>query len=152
MRKFSRRDFLKIVGGLAAATAVPFPRPAVGGSIGGMLDRFFGGPARVTPPITPNEEFYITSYRSPPTVRVGSWELSIKGLVEKPITLTYPQLLARPTISEIVTLECIGNGVAGEAISTAQWEGVSLKALLDEAGVSTKAYDVVFRARGWLLG
>ena len=39
-----------------------------------------------------------------------------------------------------------GNTVAGEFISTAKWEGVPLKALLEEVGLSTNAYDVVFRA------
>ncbi len=49
-------------------------------------------------------------------------------------------------MSEIVTLECIGNGVAGEAISTAKWEGIPLKTLLQEAGVSPRGDDVIFRA------
>ncbi len=69
-----------------------------------------------------------------------------QGFGEIPVYLTYPELLERPAQSEIVTLECVGNGVAGEAIGTAEWEGVSLKTLLDEAGVSSQAYDVVFRA------
>ncbi|MEO5954631.1 MAG: molybdopterin-dependent oxidoreductase [Nitrospiraceae bacterium] len=72
--------------------------------------------------------------------------LSIKGLVERPFTLDYAQLLAKSTVSQIVTLECVGNTVAGEFISTANWEGVPLKSLLEEAGVSATAYDVVFRA------
>lgn len=79
-------------------------------------------------------------------MRVESWGLSVKGSVKNPATLTYAQVLDRPAVSQIVTLECVGNGVAGDAISTAEWQGLSLKSLLDEAGVSTRAYDVVFRA------
>jgi DMSO/TMAO reductase YedYZ molybdopterin-dependent catalytic subunit len=60
--------------------------------------------------------------------------------------LDYAQLLARPTVSQIVTLECVGNTVAGEFISTAEWEGISLHTLLEETGVNKKAYDVVLRA------
>jgi DMSO/TMAO reductase YedYZ molybdopterin-dependent catalytic subunit len=131
-----------MAGGLALAAALPAPRPAVAG----LLNQFFATPAKLTSPITPNDEFYLTSYRSPPTIRVEDWVLSVKGLVEKPFTLTYSELVARPTVSEIVTLECIGNGVAGEAIGTAEWAGASLKAILDEAGVSRTAFDVVFRA------
>lgn len=142
MRRFSRRDFLKIAGGLAFAATVPFPRP----SVSGMLGRIFGSQASETLPITPNDEFYITSYRSPPDVRLHKWALSIKGLVERPMVLTYSEVLARPSVSEIVTLECIGNGVAGEAISTAKWEGIPLKTLLQEAGVSPRGDDVIFRA------
>ncbi|MGH7251435.1 MAG: molybdopterin-dependent oxidoreductase [Nitrospiraceae bacterium] len=142
MRSYSRRDFLRLAGGLTVLSVLPFPEPAAGG----LFDRLFSPPAQLTPAITPNDEFYVTSYRSPPTVRTGSWELSIKGLVDKPLTLTYSHLLARPAVSEIVTLECVGNPVAGEFISTASWEGVPLKALLEEVGVASNAYDVVFRA------
>ena len=142
MQHFSRRNFLKRVGGLALAATVPFPQR----SFGGMWSQLFGGPKRDISPITPNEDFYITSYRMPPDVRVENWSLTIKGLVHSPFQLTYSELLARPASSEIVTLECVGNGVAGEAIGTAEWEGVSLKALLDEAGVQSKAHDIVFRA------
>jgi DMSO/TMAO reductase YedYZ molybdopterin-dependent catalytic subunit len=49
-------------------------------------------------------------------------------------------------VSQIVTLECVGNTVAGEFISTAEWTGISLRSLLEEAGVDMQAYDVVFRA------
>ena len=142
MSSYSRRDFLRLAGGLTVLSVLPFPKPAAGG----LFDRLFSAPAQLTPAITPNDEFYVTSYRSPPTVRAGSWELSIKGFVDKPLTLTYSQLVARPAVSEIVTLECVGNPVAGEFISTADWGGVPLKALLEEVGVASNAYDVVFRA------
>lgn len=111
-----------------------------------VLDKLFRGSAQATPAMTPNDEFYVTSYRSPPTIRINEWELAIKGLVEDPDALRYPQLLARPLRSEIVTLECVGNSVAGDAMGTALWEGVPLKTLLAEAGVSARARDVVFRA------
>jgi DMSO/TMAO reductase YedYZ molybdopterin-dependent catalytic subunit len=130
MRRLSRRDLLKLAGGAAVAAALPVP------SYAGILDRLLHAPPKLRPALTPNDEFYVTSYRSPPDIRIDQWSLSIKGLVGKPVTLTYPQLSARPVLSEIVTLECVGNGVAADAISTAQWEGVSLKALLE----------VVFRA------
>ncbi|MGZ9159094.1 MAG: molybdopterin-dependent oxidoreductase [Nitrospira sp.] len=70
----------------------------------------------------------------------------MKGLVERPMTLTYEQLVAMPTVSQIVTLECVGNTVAGEFLSTAEWGGVFLRELLEEAGASATAYDVIFRA------
>lgn len=141
MKLVSRRGFLLTsAASLAAAAMGPRRLDA------GVFDRLFGHPARATRSITPNDEFYVTSYRSPPSIRVEQWRLTTKGLVERPFILTYPQLLARPTVTEIVTLECVGNGVAGEAIGTAEWEGVPLRALLEEAGVFGKAYDVVFRA------
>jgi DMSO/TMAO reductase YedYZ molybdopterin-dependent catalytic subunit len=141
MPRPSRRTFLKAAGSLLLVSALPAP------SLAGLLDRVFGHTEpKATKPITPNDEFYVTSYRSPPTIRINDWALSITGLVERPTTLTYQQLIAKPSVSQIVTLECVGNTVAGEFISTAEWEGVSLRLLLEEAGAQANAYDVVFRA------
>ncbi len=86
MKIKSRRDLLKMAGGLAMAAALPSPKI----SCGGMWNQLFGGLQREVSPITPNEEFYITSYRSPPDVRVENWSLTVKGLVKSPFTLTYP--------------------------------------------------------------
>ena len=140
MLRVSRRDFLRLAGGVAATTALPAP------ALAGMLDQLFRSTPKLRSALTPNDEFYVTSYQNPPDIRIEQWSLSIAGLVEGPLTLTYPQLTARPAISEIVTLECVGNGLAADAISTAQWEGVLLKTLLEEAGVSSQGMDVVFRA------
>jgi len=111
-----------------------------------MWSQLFSSPKRTISPITANEEFYITSYRTPPFIPVEQWALSIRGTVKFPFTLTYPQLLTQPAIRDIVTLECVGNGVAGEAIGTAEWQGVRLKSLLDKAGVTSQTKDVVFHA------
>jgi DMSO/TMAO reductase YedYZ molybdopterin-dependent catalytic subunit len=129
-----------LAGGAALVTALP------ASALAGVLDQLFRSPPRLRPALTPNDEFYVTSYSSPPDIRLDRWSLSIKGLVEKPFTLTHPQLTAIPVVSEIVTLECVGNGLAADAISTAQWEGVPMSTLLEEAGVSSQAVDVVFRA------
>ncbi|MEC4672650.1 MAG: molybdopterin-dependent oxidoreductase, partial [Nitrospirota bacterium] len=142
MKHWSRRNLLKTAGSLALASALPSPNV----SVAGMWTSIFGGFGRKVSPITPNDDFFITSYRSPPNVRVSNWTLAIKGLVKSPMILTYSELLALPTVTEIVTLECVGNGVGGESIGTANWEGVPLKSLLDRAGVDTQAYDVVLRA------
>lgn len=138
----SRRHVLKVLGaGILLGLFRPFHASA------SFLDRLYHQQDRTpTKPITPNNEFYVTSYRSPPTIRLHEWSLSIKGLVERPITLTYEQLLEKSTVSRIVTLECVGNTVGGEFISTADWTGVSLRSLLEESGISEQAYDVVFRA------
>lgn len=138
----SRRQFLRLAGALAVA---PIMLP-VGSAKAGMWSQIFGTTKRTISPITPNEEFYITSYRTPPFVPADQWALSIRGTIRSPFTLTYPQLIAQPATTEIVTLECVGNRVAGEAISTAKWQGVRLKWLLDKAGVTPQTKDVVFHA------
>jgi len=142
MPPLSRRHVLKA---FCAAILLYLFRPFHASA--GFLDRLFGQQARKpTKPITPNEEFYVTSYRSPPTIRLHSWSLALKGLIERPVTLTYEQLVEKSAVSRVVTLECVGNTIGGEFISTAEWSGVPLRSLLEESGISKQAYDVVFRA------
>ena len=102
MPNVSRRRLLGTVGGAAPFTVVLCPFPA----LADLLDTLFGHSEReATKPITPNDEFYVTSYRSPPTIRVSEWPLSVTGLVERPIVLTDEQLVGRPTAAQIDTLD-----------------------------------------------
>jgi len=135
----SRRGFL-LGSAVALATATLKPE-----RLNAQLARLFGSPSRETSSITPNEDFYITSYSSTAFVNAATWSLRIKGLVKNPITFTYNDLVKRTNTSMISTLECIGNPIGGESIGTAKWEGVKLNALLDEAGVNPAAVDLVLR-------
>jgi DMSO/TMAO reductase YedYZ molybdopterin-dependent catalytic subunit len=84
--------------------------------------------------ITPNDEFYITSYsKEVPDINPNSFRLKIEGLVEKPSALGLKQLEGMQDKHEYVTLECIGNPVGGNAVSNALWDGVTLKKVLDMA-------------------
>ena len=123
MKAISRRGFLL---GSAAMLAMASPKPERLAAAAGL--RIFGDAARETTPITPNDEFYITSYHATPEVDAKTWSLRIKGLVKNPITLTYEDLLKRPHTSMISTLECIGNPIGGESIGNAKWEGIKLNA------------------------
>jgi len=55
-------------------------------------------------------------------------------MVQFPFTMSFEDLLKRPQTKMISTLECIGNTVGRFSIGTAEWEGVTLNHLLDEAG------------------
>lgn len=84
--------------------------------------------------ITPNDEFYITTYsENVPNVNYDNFRLRIEGLVEKPLTLTMKDLEKMKDKTEFVTLECIGNAVAGDSISNALWDGIILNKVLDKA-------------------
>jgi DMSO/TMAO reductase YedYZ molybdopterin-dependent catalytic subunit len=92
-------------------------------------------PESVMSAITPNKDFYIVSKNVlDPTVTVSRWRLEVDGLVGKPITWTYDEVLQLPAETRAVTLECISNGIGGRLLSTAQWRGVPLKTLLERAG------------------
>jgi DMSO/TMAO reductase YedYZ molybdopterin-dependent catalytic subunit len=84
--------------------------------------------------ITPNEEFYITTYSdNVPVIDPNTFRLRIEGLVEKPYTLNPSELEGMMDKSEFVTFECIGNPVGGDAISNALWDGVKLRKIIEKA-------------------
>ena len=104
--------------------------------------------------ITPTYLFYrIDINPIIPQVDSKTWNLTIKGLVEKPITINYDQIRSMPSVQEYVTLECISNKIGGDLISTALWKGVRLSQLLEKAVIKPNVKYVVFRcADGYDVG
>jgi DMSO/TMAO reductase YedYZ molybdopterin-dependent catalytic subunit len=95
--------------------------------------------------ITPNNEFYITTYSSKvPTIDANAFVLRVEGLVEKPYTLTMKELQEMKDKREFVTLQCIGNPVGGDSIGNALWEGVTLKKIIQKAAPKAGPVKTVF--------
>lgn len=92
--------------------------------------------------ITSNEDFYNVQYNQIPEVSLTSWSLTIYGLVREKLRLTFDEVRALPSVARMHTLECIGNPAGGNLIGNAEWRGVSLKALLERAGVDANATHV----------
>ena len=162
----SRRAFLAAAGGLAAAGVVA-------GTAGRWLGSRFSAVASrasvvlprarrvlpappaaievgrrgVEPFFTKNADFYrIDTALQVPQVQVDDWSLTVSGMVDTPIELTFEQLLARDLDEYDITLTCVSNEVGGQLMGTARWLGVRLDDLLDEAGVSPDADQVVGRS------
>lgn len=96
---------------------------------------------------TPLDAFYVVSKNLvDPTVAEMDWSLEIGGLVDKPMTLTYSDVLAREATEMASTLECISNRVGGSYISNTIWTGFSLRELLDEAGLQDGVIDIKMEA------
>ena len=104
--------------------------------------------------VTPTYLFYrIDINPIVPQVDSESWNLTIKGLVEKPLTINYDQIKSMPSVEEYVTLECISNKIGGDLISTALWKGVRLSQLLEKTAIKPNVKYVVFRcADGYDVG
>jgi DMSO/TMAO reductase YedYZ molybdopterin-dependent catalytic subunit len=101
-----------------------------------------------TPEVTPADEFYYVSkdILDDPRVDVKTWKLEIKGQVTRPYALSYEQLKAQPRVERYHTLECISNEVGGNLISNARFAGASLADLLQRAGISAGASELIFAA------
>jgi DMSO/TMAO reductase YedYZ molybdopterin-dependent catalytic subunit len=81
------------------------------------------------------------SINGPQTVSLETYRLKVSGLVEKPLELTYEQVLAHHSYSKVVTLHCVEGWDA-----TILWEGILISDLLDEAVVQTGAVIAIFHA------
>ena len=108
----------------------------------------------VTPFITPNADFYrIDTAFSAPRVRLDTWAVEIGGRVDRPLRLTYDDLIGRPQVERVITICCVSNEVGGDLIGNAVWQGVLLADLLDEVGVRAEATQVFGTSvDGWTCG
>jgi len=86
-------------------------------------------------------DFRENSIAGPQNVPLEDYELEITGLVDKPLALTYDQVLDRKRYSKVVTLHCVEGWDA-----TIFWEGVLLEDLLNQAGTQDSAVTVIFQA------
>jgi DMSO/TMAO reductase YedYZ molybdopterin-dependent catalytic subunit len=106
--------------------------------------------------VTPVGMHYLLIHFDIPDVDPIEWRLSIDGEVARPLRLSLDELMARPSRTLTVTLECAGNGRARlfprplsnpwllEAVGTAEWMGVPLADLLTDAGLRPEVVELVF--------
>jgi DMSO/TMAO reductase YedYZ molybdopterin-dependent catalytic subunit len=116
--------------------------------------------------VMPNAHFYVRNHFQIPKLDPLVWRLDVGGLVERPLSLSLHDLKNMRSQTQIVTLECAGNGrslldasIEGEkwelgAVSTAEWTGVPLAEVLERVGIKAGAREVLFRGvdRGTLPG
>lgn len=108
----------------------------------------------LTPWETPSEDFYLidTAFIKP-TIEPAEWSIRIHGMVEREITLTYRDLVAREITQDWITLSCVSNPVGGELVGNAWWSGVRLASILAEAGPHPDADAVLQTSEdGWTCG
>ena len=101
----------------------------------------------ITPIVTAADEFYkIDTALTVPAIDAATWQLRVTGMVDRPSTYTYRDLLAMPLFEQYLTLACVSNEVGGDLVGNARWTGVRLKEILAAAGVRPGASQVVGRA------
>ncbi|MEA3182919.1 MAG: hypothetical protein QOI59_6442 [Gammaproteobacteria bacterium] len=107
---------------------------------------------------TPNDQFYVRWHWSgiPNEIDVNSFRLTVHGQVNRTLSLSLDELLALPRMELAAVNQCSGNSrgyfqprVPGAqwshgAMGNARWTGVSLKTVLDRAGMKAGAVQVRF--------
>lgn len=105
----------------------------------------------IAPFVTPNASFYrIDTAVVVPQVQAADWSLSFSGMVRRPFTITYDELLTLPMVERDITIMCVSNPVGGGYVGNARWLGTPLMPLLTRAGIEPGA-DQVFSSSvdGW---
>ncbi len=155
-----RRQFLLLAGAAlavaaAAGAAGKFVGQRIAGAVANREDFVVPTAADPAPPIpagadiaiagastyiTPNDDFYrIDTALLVPQLTTDSWELRIHGMVDREMTLSFDDLVARTPIERVITLTCVSNEVGGVLAGNAKWIGYPMKDLLDEVGVHPDA-------------
>jgi sulfane dehydrogenase subunit SoxC len=106
--------------------------------------------------VTPNGLFFERHHNGVPKIDPDQHRLVIHGLVERPLVFTMNDLMRYPSVSRFHFMECSGNTLTDwreskattvqqshGLLSCAQWTGVPLAWLLDEAGVKPEGKWVV---------
>jgi DMSO/TMAO reductase YedYZ molybdopterin-dependent catalytic subunit len=111
---------------------------------------------RVQSWVTPNRLFFVRNHFGIPPIDLAAWRLRVEGLVENPASWSFADLAAMPERTVFATVECAGNGRSflqphahgvqwgAGAIGHAEWTGVPLRLVLEDAGVRPEAVEVLF--------
>ena len=110
--------------------------------------------------ITPVPLFFVRNHGAVPAVDPGAYRVSVGGLVRRAASYRPDELRARfGDVTVVATLQCAGNRrqelmavrpIEGEipwdaqAIGTAEWTGVRLRDVLEDAGIAAPAAHVAF--------
>ena len=129
----------------SSRAAVRLPGPAVpAAAIPAGTDLRIPG---LTPFMTSNASFYrVDTDLVLPQVSPETWTLTIDGMVDRPVELTFAELLKMPLTEADITLVCVSNQVGGSYNGNATWLGVPLAGLLRRAGVRAGADQVLSAA------
>ena len=106
--------------------------------------------------ITPTGMHYLLIHFDIPAAEEATWRLKISGRVTNPRTLGINDIKSLPEVTMPVTMECAGNGRAlmqpraisqpwlHEAVGTARWTGTPLRPILEQAGITADAVELLF--------
>lgn len=108
----------------------------------------------LTAPITPAPSVYVRSNFALPPLD-ATHVIEVGGAVRSPFVVSLAELAALPQRHVTVTMECAGNGRLGMdplptgepwrfgAVSTTTWSGVSLRTLLERAGLELDVVEIL---------
>jgi DMSO/TMAO reductase YedYZ molybdopterin-dependent catalytic subunit len=96
--------------------------------------------------VTDNDDFYLVQHYGQPEIDNDAWRLRVTGMVDNELEFSLNDLMDGNSIERQVGFECGGNGqrLFHGLIGNANWRGVSLRNILERAGIQEGAKEVVF--------
>ena len=159
----SRRKVLKggmMAAGAAAAPSVILPALAQGERLVPFTDvpesfqippqqpnsTYWQDTREISEFVTDNEDFYLVQHYGQPELDNDAWRLSVTGMVDNELEFSLSDLMNGNTVEQQVGFECGGNSqrLFHGLIGNANWRGVSLRDVLQRAGIQDGAKEVVF--------
>lgn len=142
-RKISRRTFLAVAGGAAVSIGLPgvFVKLTDAEQLALAADTRPDGRPRLPP-----GQIAVTRIRdmggAPGTATAADWTLRVHGEVEKPVVLSYKDLLN----SDQTHITCDIHCVTGWTLLSSRWSGVRLSTIMDMVRPRKNAGFVIFEA------
>ncbi|MFH1036020.1 MAG: molybdopterin-dependent oxidoreductase [Pseudomonadota bacterium] len=118
--------FLPLLGPIMARAEAPLP---------GELTEYQGQK------LSPFDRLYDNSIKGPQKVDGKAFRLSVSGLVDKPLSLSYEEVLALPSQTRLANLPCV-EGWDEKLL----FQGVPVLELLSMAGTKPRGDTVIFRS------
>ncbi len=96
---------------------------------------------RLPPGQALTEKWPVLSTTRPPRFDLDSWRFTVSGLVERPISLTYHELLDLPQIETTSDIHCVTRWTKLDNA----WEGISFRTIAEMVVPTPEAAFVLFR-------
>ncbi len=92
------------------------------------------------------DDFYVVQHYGQPDLDPAQYQLKVTGLVDQPATYTLADLMDMASLEQDIGFECGGNGgrMFHGLVGNARWRGVSLRRILEQAGIQEQGREVVF--------
>ncbi len=94
----------------------------------------------LAPYTTSNQDFYrVDTALVVPQLSTEGYTLDLHGMVDRPATFSFDDLLGMELVERPITMVCVSNPVGGPYLGNARWLGVPLAGLLEKAGLHSGA-------------
>jgi DMSO/TMAO reductase YedYZ molybdopterin-dependent catalytic subunit len=101
----------------------------------------------ITPLFTANKDFYrVDTALIVPSVDPATWRLTVDGMVDRQVNLSFDDLVGMGLDEYVITLTCVSNEVGGELVGNATWLGIPVRDILRLASPKSGADMVLSRS------